>query len=148
MEFFHKETKIDFMRMRTLNWTLSAIVTILSLWMLYAKGLNFGLDFTGGTQIELRLSQNLNIEEIRERLEQNGLDGVKVAQYGSTKDILIKYANKKGVDEDKLSEEVVAILKAQDPQIEVRKIDFVGAEVGENLAQQGALAVFVALLAT
>lgn len=148
MELFHKQTHIDFMKMRPVTWGFSIIATVISLIFLYLNGLNFSLDFTGGTQIELRFSRNINIETIREKLEAAGLEGVKVAQYGTSKDVLIKFANKKGFSEDKLSHQVVDSLKGEDPNLELRQIDFVGAEVGENLAEQGALAVLVALIAT
>lgn len=148
MEFFHKQTNIDFMGMRKITAFLSVILSILSLYFLFTKGLNFGLDFTGGTQLELRYSKPTSFEEVREKLESAGFNGAKVTQYGSTRDILVKIANKAGVTEQQLGQKVLGVLKADDPQLELRRVEFVGSEVGENLAEQGGLAVLVALLAT
>lgn len=148
MELFHQNTKIDFMGMSKWTAALSIITTVLSLVFLFTKGLNFGLDFTGGTQLELRYQQVVNVEDVRNQLEKLGYHGVKVTQYGSTRDILVKLANKEGVSEQQLGHEVLASLKSQNTEIELLRVEFVGSEVGEHLAEQGGLAVLVALLAT
>jgi preprotein translocase subunit SecF len=148
MEFFHRQTRIDFMGMSKWTAALSIIMTIVSIGLLLTKGLNFGLDFTGGTQLELRYSVPVNYEDVREQLEKSGLHGVKVTQYGSTRDILVKVANKEGVSEQKIGQVVLETLRKQDNQVELRRVEFVGSEVGENLAEQGGLAVLVALFAT
>lgn len=146
MEFFHRETKIDFMGMRKWTALLSSLVMIVSLGLLFVKGLNFGLDFTGGTQLELRYDKPVSFEDVREQLEKAGLTGAKVTQYGSARDILVKLSNREGVSEQQLGQMVLNALKVHQESVELRRIEFVGSEVGENLAQQGALAVAVSLL--
>ncbi|MBN9287150.1 MAG: protein-export membrane protein SecF [Gammaproteobacteria bacterium 39-13] len=148
MELFHRQTHIDFMGMRKWTAALSVIISVVSLFFLITKGLNFGLDFTGGTQLELRFSNPVSFEVVRHQLEEAGFNGAKVTQYGSTRDILVKIANKEGVSEQQLGHQVLQVLRAEDSALELRRVEFVGSEVGEHLAEQGGLAVLVALLAT
>lgn len=148
MEFFHRETKIDFMGFSKYTAFFSIAVILISLGLLYFKGLNFGLDFTGGTQLELRYEHPVNFEDVREHLEKAGFSGAKVTQYGSVRDILVKIANREGVSEQQMGKLILDSLKSQDPNIELRRVEFVGSEVGENLAEQGGLAVLAALVAT
>ncbi len=147
MEFFHRETKFDFMGIRKWTAILSTVVMAVSLALLYFKGLNFGLDFTGGTQLELRYENPVNFEDVREQLEKAGLTGAKVTQYGSARDILVKISNRSGVSEQELGQLVLNALKSHQEKVELRRIEFVGSEVGENLAEQGTLAVVVSLFA-
>lgn len=132
------------------KWTamFSILVTLISLVFLFTKGLNFGLDFTGGTQLELRYSQPVNFEEVRKQLDTAGFMGAKVTQYGSARDILVKIPNRAGENEQRLGEDVLGTLKANDPSVQLQRVEFVGSEVGENLAEQGGLAVLAALFAT
>jgi preprotein translocase subunit SecF len=148
MEFFHNETHIDFMRISKWTGITSIILFVVSLAFIFTKGINFGLDFTGGTQLELRYSKPISFEEVRQQLEKSGFNGAKVTQYGSTRDILVKLTNKEKVSEAQLGQQVLNALKAQDDQIQLQRVEFVGAEVGERLAEQGGLAVLVALIAT
>src|SRR4029079_7303103 len=99
MELFHKQTKIDFMGMRKITASFSIIISIVALFFIFTKGLNYGLDFTGGTQLELRYNNPVSFEDVRHQLETSGFAGAKVTQYGSTRDILVKLANKEGVSE-------------------------------------------------
>ncbi|MCS5711018.1 protein translocase subunit SecF [Candidatus Berkiella aquae] len=147
MEFFHRETNFDFMGIRKWTALLSSIVMVVSLGLLFVKGLNFGLDFTGGTQLELRYENPVNFEDVREQLEKAGLHGAKVTQYGSARDILVKISNRKDVSEQQLGKLVLEALKAHQDKVELRRVEFVGSEVGENLAEQGTLAVVVSLFA-
>ena len=148
MEFFHRETTVDFMKLRTVTGAVSIIFFVGSLILLFTKGLNFGLDFTGGTQLELRYEQPVHFEDVRTQLEEAGLTGAKVTQYGSSRDILVKLSNKQDVSEQELGKEVVAALSKQGEHIQLQRVEFVGSEVSEHLAEQGGLAVLVALIAT
>lgn len=147
MELFHKIPHIDFMGMRKASALFSVALCLASVIILYNKGLNFGLDFTGGTQIELRYETHQDPEVIHDLLEDQGFDA-KVTHFGTAKDILIRLANKDGMSEQKLSEEVVSILKKESDNLELRRVEFVGAEVGEQLAEKGGMAILVALFAT
>ena len=98
MELFHKIPHIDFMGMRRKTAALSILMFLISIGIIYAKGLNFGLDFTGGTLIEIHYEQNKEPDDVRELLEDNGFDA-KVTHFGTAKDILIRLANQEGVTE-------------------------------------------------
>lgn len=148
MELFHNIPHIDFMGQRKITAVISVVVFVTSLALLFTKGLNFGLDFTGGTQIELRYEKPADFELVNKQLVSAGYEGVKVTQYGTVNDILVKIANKEGISEEKLSHQILDAVRAHDPKVELRRVEFVGAEVGANLAEQGALAVMVALFAT
>lgn len=148
MELFHNIPHIDFMGQRKITAVISIAVFVASLTLLFTKGLNFGLDFTGGTQIELRYEKPADFELVNQQLVSAGYEGVKVTQYGTVNDILVKIANKEGISEEKLSHQILDAVRAHDPKVELRRVEFVGAEVGANLAEQGALAVMVALFAT
>lgn len=148
MEFFHKQTKIDFMGISKWTAGFSILISIISIVLLFTKGLNYGLDFTGGTQLEIRYDKPVHTDEVRLQLEHAGFTGAKVAQYGSTRDVLVKIANKTAATELELSQSIMNVLKTTDPNVELRRVEFVGSEVGEHLAEQGSLAVLVALFAT
>lgn len=147
MEFFHKIPHIDFMGMRRITAFASMAIFIASIVIIFNNGLNFGLDFTGGTQIEVRYDNPQEPDDIREYLEDKGFDA-KVTHFGTSKDILIRLANKEGMSEQALGEEVVSILKQSHSDVELRRIEFVGAEVGASLAEKGGMAILVALFAT
>jgi len=171
VEFFRKETKIDFMGIRLYTGIVSILLWIISIGLLIFKGLNFGLDFTGGTQIEVRFAEAISPTVIREQLEQEGIHGVRVQQYGSTKDLLIRVGSSKNVtdiqesplqpntqaEEDTtvgsakertISARIKHILIKNNPSAEIRRTEFVGSEVGAQLVEQGGIAVLVSILAT
>lgn len=149
MEFFKKETRIDFMGFRRYTAIGSLTLWLLALGLLMFKGLNFGLDFTGGTQIEARFSQEMCPSTVRKMLETEHLSGVRVQQFGSTKDILIRVANPdSSQSEQKLSSKIKAMLIKMDSDVEIRRVEFVGSEVGDELFEQGGIAVLVSILAT
>lgn len=152
MELFHRETKIDFMGIRKITGFFSILLFAVSIILLVSKGLNFALDFTGGTQLECRFSHPVNLEEIRTKLTAHGFPEAKLSFYGSTNDLLIRLGIKAGENTTEanqlVGQKVIAALQDTQTQVELRRVEFVGAEVGENLAQQGALAVIVALMAT
>jgi len=162
MEFFKKETRINFMGIRHYTGLLTAALWIVSIGLLATKGLNFGLDFTGGTQVEARFAREVSPHVIRAQFEQEGLAGVRVQQYGSTQDILIRVGDQghtgqtantektlqKEEKEQKLSERVKEILLKHHPDIEIRRTEFVGSEVGAQLMEQGGVAVLISILAT
>lgn len=149
MEFFKKQTDINFMGIRKYTGFVVILLAVISVWLLANKGLNFGLDFTGGTQIEARFTDMVDPNEIREELETQGLHGVRVQQYGSTQDILIRIPNPKDNPEGEqaVASRVKTVLSSHSHQVEIRRTEFVGSEVGEQLIEQGGLAVFASILA-
>ncbi|MGE4350180.1 MAG: protein translocase subunit SecF [Candidatus Berkiella sp.] len=148
MEFFKNIPHIDFMGQRKITAVISISVFVISVTLLFMKGLNFGLDFTGGTQLELRYDKPVDVDSVNEQLAAAGFSSTKVTQYGSVNDILLKIANKEDMTEDELGHKVLDALRANHENVELLRIEFVGAEVGAQLAEQGALAVLVALFAT
>jgi preprotein translocase subunit SecF len=115
---------------------------VLSIFSLSFKGLNAGLDFTGGTLIEIKLSQSTNLEEIREVLGSKLEEDFQVSYFGSEQDVLIKIP---GGSENNLSDEIVAALK-NSFQFDLRRKDFIGPQIGEELRDQGGLGILAAML--
>ena len=134
--------QINFMRPRKIASALSILLVVLSIFSLSFKGLNAGLDFTGGTLIEIKLSQSTNLEEIREVLSSKLEDDFQVSYFGSEQDVLIKIP---GGSENNLSDEIVATLK-NSFQFDLRRKDFIGPQIGEELRDQGGLGILAAML--
>ena len=130
------------MRPRKIASTLSILLVVLSIFSLSFKGLNAGLDFTGGTLIEIKLSQSTNLEEIRGVLSSKLEDDFQVSYFGSEQDVLIKIP---GGSENNLSDEIVAALK-NSFQFDLRRKDFIGPQIGEELRDQGGLGILAAML--
>ena len=134
--------QINFMRPRKIASVLSISLVVLSIFSLSFKGLNAGLDFTGGTLIEIKLSQSTGLEEIREVLGSKLEDDFQVSYFGSEQDVLIKIP---GGSENNLSNEIVAALK-NSFQFDLRRKDFIGPQIGEELRDQGGLGILAAML--
>jgi len=148
MEFFKKETSIEFMGYRKITCIVSILLSIVSLVCIYYKGINFGMEFTGGTQIELRFVHAIEPDQVRIALEQAGFKEPKVQTYGSIHDVLVRMASGKAVDEQKISNQLSKVFDKGEQTVEVRRVEYIGSEVGEELAEQGGLAVLLAILAT
>ena len=134
--------QINFMRPRKIASALSIVLVLLSIFSLSLKGLNAGLDFTGGTLIEIKLSQSTSLEEIREVLGSKLEDDFQVSYFGSEQDVLIKIP---GGSENNLSNEIVSVLK-ESFQFDLRRKDFIGPQIGEELRDQGGLGILAAML--
>ena len=134
--------QINFMRPRKIASAISILLVLISVVSLTFKGLNAGLDFTGGTLIEIKLSQPVNLEEIRDVLDSKLEDDFQVSYFGSEEDILIKIP---GGSENNLSDEIVSTL-ANEFQYDLRRKDFIGPQIGEELRDQGGLGLLAALL--
>ena len=130
------------MRPRKIASALSILLVVLSIFSLSFKGLNAGLDFTGGTLIEIKLSQSTSLEQIREVLGSKLEDDFQVSYFGSEQDVLIKIP---GGSENNLSDEIVAALK-NSFQFDLRRKDFIGPQIGEELRDQGGLGILAAML--
>jgi len=134
--------QINFMRPRKIASAISIVLVVLSIFSLSFKGLNAGLDFTGGTLIEIKLSQSTNLEEIREVLGSKLEDDFQVSYFGSEQDVLIKIP---GGSKNNLSDEIVSALK-NSFQFDLRRKDFIGPQIGEELRDQGGLGILAAML--
>lgn len=144
MEFFKKKTQIDFMGLRKLTAVLSVVLCLASLGCLFIKGLNFGLDFTGGTQIQISYSHSADMNQIRTNLNQAGFDNAIVQSYGSSKEVLISLAPHKSMTQQQIQQSVMNVLSGATLQ----RVDYIGPQVGKELAAKGFLAIFIALLGT
>ena len=134
--------QINFMRPRKIASAISIVLVLISVVSLTFKGLNAGLDFTGGTLIEIKLSQAVNLEEIRDVLSSKIEDDFQVSYFGSEEDVLIKIP---GGLENNLSDEIVSSLRDVF-KFDLRRKDFIGPQIGEELRDQGGLGLLAALL--
>ncbi len=146
MEFFSKQTNFDFIGQQRKAIIISAIIIVLSFILLFTKGLNFGLDFTGGTLVELGYAEAADLDEARTLLDNSEFAGAIIQNYGSASEVLIRLAPVAELDNAEVGNRVLAVLKQGGQQIEMRRIEFVGAQVGDELAESGGLATLFALL--
>ncbi|WP_455196811.1 protein translocase subunit SecF [Kaarinaea lacus] len=147
MRLFKKAPNFDFMAKRNIALTFSAILVIASIASLAMRGLNFGLDFSGGTLIELGYSQSVDLGEVRSALESGGFADAVVQHFGTSQDVLVRLAPVAGENDADLSTRVVQTLQnASTDKIDLRRVEFVGPQVGEELAEDGGLAVLYALI--
>jgi len=138
----------NFMGRRRVALAVSGVLIVVSLVSLFMRGLSFGIDFTGGTLIEVGYEQAVELEQVRRVLAENGFGEAQVQQFGTPQDLLIRLAPREGVKSSELSDKVFAALsKAADGRVELRRVEFVGPQVGDELTEDGALAVLVALMA-
>lgn len=150
MRLIKQKTNIDFMGRRKLALGLSTVLVIASLVILPTFGLNFGLDFTGGTEVEVRFQQAPNVSEVRQSLSNAGMPDATVQRFGSSVDLLVRIPPFEGESESDAAEQatqVIEALTADFPSgVEMRSSGFVGPQVGEELTEQGILAVIYALI--
>ncbi len=148
MEFFSKKTSVDFLGMRRGAFLLSAVLMVGSLILLIpgVRGLNFGIDFTGGVLLEMGYQGPADLVDIRERLVANGFAEAQVQNFGTSSDVLIRILPREGLAGDAIGAQILQVLKAGGSTAELRRTEFVGPQVGEELTEQGALAMLFALL--
>ena len=143
MELFRIKKDIPFMSYSRLTTAISLITFVLAVFFLATKGLNYGVDFTGGTVMEVNYPQAANIESIRKAVDSIGLKDATVQNFGTSHDVLIRLPLKKEMSIAQLSETVAKALQAADPQAEVRRVESVGSQVGEELYENGGLALLL-----
>jgi preprotein translocase subunit SecF len=148
MKFLNRKTRIDFMGRRKIALMLSAIAMISAIAILPMRGLNFGLDFTGGTLIEVGYPSAPTIADVRANLASEGLGNAVVQTFGAASDIVVRVPPTDSEESSaELSTRVLAALKqGVEGEIEMRRVEFVGPQVGEELTEQGILAVVYALI--
>jgi len=143
IRFFDVDRVIPFMRYGKVTTTISLATFFFSVWALWSEGLNLGVDFTGGTVMEVAYSQPAQLEEIRTGLHAAGFKEVTVLNFGTSRDVLIRLPVSKSTTAAQTSNRVMDALKAQHPDMVLKKIDFVGPQVGRELYDNGALALLV-----
>ncbi len=147
MHLLSKETNINFVGIRKIALAFSAVLLLISAYSIVTNSLNFGIDFTGGTMIEVGYPQAVDLGEVRTILEQGGYGDALVQNFGSLTDVLIRLPVIESENMAEISNQVVALLQAeQTDAIEVRRVEFVGPQVGEELAEDGGLAMVYALI--
>ena len=145
MEFFKKTTNINFLGHRKITSVISTFLVLASIVLLIVNGLNFGVDFTGGTIVELRYQGSVNLENVRGKLQDSNFRGAIVQYFGSSSEILIRLAPLEEMNSAEISNQVLRLLQQGGNQIELRRVEFVGAQVGEDLTESGSLAMLFAL---
>ena len=147
MQIFQFTSAINFMRLKWLAVGLSALLMVASVIGFASKGINWGLDFTGGTVIELGFSQAADLADIRQTLSKAGFSDAVVQLFGTSRDVLIRVPLRTDVDQSTLGDSVIKALNAaQSEAVTMRRIEFVGPSVGEELKEDGGLAMLVALI--
>src|SRR5882724_1636555 len=143
MEFFRIRKDIPFMRHALVFNIISLITFILAVIFLFTKGLHLGVEFTGGTVMEINYGHAVDVDKIRETLNRVNLGEATVQSFGSSQTALIRLPAKQGVTGAQLSETVIKALRQDDPSVELRRVDFVGSQVGKELVENGALALLL-----
>lgn len=140
MEFFKKRTSFRFMPLRSRWYAISAALIIASLLLIGIRGLNFGIDFTGGVVMELGFPKPADLEQIRSVLAKQGYGDATVQSFGTSRDVLVRLLPENGKDVNAVGRDVLAALQTYEPAAQLRRTEVVGAQIGQELAEQGALA--------
>lgn len=147
MQILQLKETVNFMSYRKIALIFSAILMIASIISLATNKLNFGLDFTGGTLIEVGFQEAADLGKLRQVMNSNGFEDAKIQFYGSSRDVVIRLGLRNDVKAEMLGNEVLDILQGATGQtVDMRRIEFVGASVGDQLAEQGGLAMLTALI--
>jgi preprotein translocase subunit SecF len=144
MDFFKHDLKIDFMGKWPYAVAISGVLLLVSVGSLLTRGLNLGIDFTGGTLIEVAYQQAVDLDNVRSLLSKSGYDQAQVQYFGTSRDLLIYLPPQEGLDSAKLSEAVFSKLRQGNADVELRRVEYVGPQVGDELAIQGGLAMIYA----
>jgi preprotein translocase subunit SecF len=145
MEFFHKVSSYPFMRTRRMWYGVSVATILASITLLVLRGLNLGIDFTGGVVLQFAYPQAANIEQTRTALEQAGHDAI-VTSFGSPNEVMVRLLPEKGQDVNVVSHEVTTILQGIVPGVELRSSEVVGPQIGEELTNQGGMAILMTFI--
>ena len=170
MEFLKRDTRIDFIGRRRIAALISISVIVIVLLSLFFRGLNLGIDFTGGTLVEVSYSSSVNTEDVRTNLRRSGLDGVVVQYFGTSRDVLIRLPADPEFDAAESSSLIISSLREPygetlaessendsqrcvfqdgttgDCTVQMRRVEFVGPQVGGELTEKGGLAMLYALI--
>jgi len=144
MEFFKQKTTIDFMALRKWAAIFSIILMLGSIVSLFFNGLNWGLEFTGGTEVHVLYNEPADLGKVRDELNQAGFPDAVVQSYGTTKNVLVRLGGHQNLQKKTIGNEIVAAL----PGATLQSVDYIGPQVGKELATNGALALFIAVLGT
>ncbi len=149
MRLFKDKTSIDFLSLsrRRVTTALSILAVIISIGSIATKGLQYGIDFTGGVLLEVGYPEQANLERIRRILRDAGFADIQVQQFGSVTDVLLRLPPQPNTNSDEIRRLLQETLAKDEPDVDLRRVEFVGPQVGEELREQGGLAtIFVLLL--
>jgi preprotein translocase subunit SecF len=146
MEFFRIRKDIPFMRHALVFNVISLITFLLAVFFLLTRGLNLSVEFTGGTLIEVHYQQSADMEKVRNALGKAGYNDFAVQNFGSSQDVLIRMPLKAEQNTAKIGESVMAALNADTPGSVLRRVEFVGPQVGKELAENGAMALLLVVI--
>ena len=141
MEFFRIKKDIPFMRHALVFNVISALTFAAAVFFLFAKGLHLSIEFTGGTVMEVAYNKPADLERMRQNISELGFADSQVQSFGTAQDVLIRLPVQKGKTSAQASTQVLEVLKAQDPTVSLRRVEFVGPQVGEELAHDGLTAL-------
>ena len=147
MRIFRFTEPLNFMRLKIPALILSVLLVVASIATIGIKGMNWGLDFTGGTVIEVGYSGGADLSQVRQVLAESGYPDAVVQYFGSSEDVAIRISPREGVDQSTISNQVLSALTVTSSEpIEMRRVEFVGPSVGDELKEQGGLAMLAALI--
>ncbi len=146
MEFFKIHRTIPFMRYSLILNAISAITFLLAVGFLVFRGLNLSIEFTGGTVMEVAYQEAAQLEQIRGAIEQQATGEFQVQTFGTSRDVLIRLPLQEGFTSGQQAERVMETLRAQNPKVELRRVEFVGPQVGAELAEDGLLALLMVVI--
>ena len=146
MQLFSKTPSLKFMSLKKKAMILSSVILVICLAAIVGRGLNLGIDFTGGTLIEVGYQTSADLNVVRSELAANGFDDAVVQHFGTVKDVLVRIAPREGVSNVDLSTQLLSILKnTSDDPVEMRRVEFVGPQIGNELIEKGGMAMLIAL---
>jgi preprotein translocase subunit SecF len=147
MEFFRVKNDLPFTRHALKFNIFSVVMVVLAVFFLLTRGLNLSVEFTGGTLIEVNYPQAVQVEPIRQALARAGYPEAQVLHFGTTRDVLVRLPTRADLESDRISESIMQTLQALDgPKPELRRVEYVGPQIGDELAADGALALLFVLI--
>ncbi|MBT8137478.1 MAG: protein translocase subunit SecF [Gammaproteobacteria bacterium] len=146
MQLIGKTTHIDFMGHRRLAVTVSVLLLAGAIAALVVRGLAFGIDFTGGVLVEVGYPQDANLQAVRGQLSDGGFDDAIVQHFGTSRDVMIRLMPVEGMDGNEVREQILQALRSDGSDLELRRVEFVGPQVGQELTETGVLAMLVAII--
>lgn len=146
MEFFRIQRDIPFMRHALVFNVISALTFLLAVFFIATRGFHFSVEFSGGTLMEVSYPQAANLTVVRTTVQGLGYADAQVQIFGTARDVLIRLPLRQGATTSTQGEQVLAALKATEPQVELRRVEFVGPQVGEELLRDGGLALLMVIL--
>ncbi|MCG7948854.1 MAG: protein translocase subunit SecF, partial [Candidatus Thiodiazotropha taylori] len=146
MQILNKGTYLDLMGKRQLAIYFSSALLLIAIGAIIARGLNLGIDFTGGTLVEVKYPEAIELAVVREALDKDGFSEAVVQHFGTPQEVLVRLAPQEGMESAELSDRAFRAMQGINSEAELRRVEFVGPQVGEELTEKGGLAMLYALI--